>query len=147
MGGMRVKLSIDGGVRGGNPGLAAIGFVVSTVDGELVGQGGFLLEGEHSSNEAEYAALIAGLFNAHHLGATSVDVFTDSQLVHGHLTGEFRVNQQHIADYIEEVQKEERKFTEVTYTWIRRSNNKEADKITRDLLDDAMAKRGEKDGD
>lgn len=137
---MRVRLSIDGGVRGGNPGLAAIGFVISEENEEL-GRGGFILEGKHSSNEAEYAALISGLFNAHLMGATAVDVYTDSQLVHGQMTGEFRVNQQNMADYVEEVQTEEGKFTEVTYTWVKRSLNKEADKITRELLDDAMKER------
>ena len=135
---MRVSLYTDGGVRGGNPGLAALGFVIRDDEGREIGRGGFLLEGKHTSNEAEYAALISGLWNAHQLGATSVDVYTDSQLVHGQMTGEFAVRQANIAEFVEEVQIEESKFVEVTYTWLKRSANKEADGITRTILDQAM---------
>lgn len=138
---MRVALYTDGGVRGGNPGLAALGFVIRNDEGREIGRGGFLLEGKHTSNEAEYAALISGLWNAHQLGATAVDVFTDSQLVHGQMTGEFAVRQANIAEYVEEVQIEEARFVEVTYTWLKRSANKEADGITRTILDKAMEDR------
>lgn len=138
---MRVSLYTDGGVRGGNPGLAALGFVILNEEGDEVGRGGFLLEDRHTSNEAEYAALISGLWNAHRLGATAVDVYTDSQLVHGQMTGEFAVRQANIAEYVDEVQIEEAKFVEVTYTWLKRSSNKEADGITRVILDKAMEER------
>jgi ribonuclease HI len=47
------------------------------------------LEFRTTNNEAEYEAIIAGLRLALELGAESVEVQSDSQVIVGHIRGEF----------------------------------------------------------
>jgi len=86
---LRVVLHVDGGARG-NPGPAAAAAVVSSPDGEVLDEVAQRL-GETTNNVAEYRALLLGLERARALGATQVDVVTDSELVAKQLTGEYRV--------------------------------------------------------
>ena len=47
------------------------------------------LEFKTTNNEAEYEAVIAGLIMALELGAESMEVRSDSQVIVGHIRGEF----------------------------------------------------------
>jgi ribonuclease HI len=84
-----LTVRFDGGSRG-NPGPAGIGVVVEAADGTpLVTLGRFI--GNATNNVAEYHALITGLSEALKLGATSIIVRGDSELVVKHIRGQYRV--------------------------------------------------------
>ena len=139
---VRVTLHTDGGVRtggvhgptGGSTGPAAIGFVITNEDGTILRKGGMHI-GEATVQEVEYSALIAGLHNAILLGATEVDVRMDSQLVINQMSGRWAVRAEHLKEYAAEARGEAEKFEKVTYTWVPRTRNMIADRITREILD------------
>jgi hypothetical protein len=78
-------LSTDGGSRG-NPGPAAIGYVLAAPDGALLAAHGETI-GVAGANVAEYCALLAGLKHACGLGLDRVDARCDAQLVVEQLAG------------------------------------------------------------
>ena len=86
---MRVTVHVDGGARG-NPGPAAAACVLSTPDGEVLGERVQLL-GTATNNVAEYQALLLGLQAARELGATHVHVVGDSELIAKQITGAYKV--------------------------------------------------------
>ncbi|MGH2857123.1 MAG: ribonuclease HI family protein [Solirubrobacteraceae bacterium] len=82
-------IHVDGGARG-NPGPAAIGVVVSDVDGNVIHEAAEPI-GVATNNVAEYRALLRGIELAVALGATELQVVNDSELVARQLTGAYRV--------------------------------------------------------
>ncbi|HKZ51545.1 MAG TPA: ribonuclease HI family protein [Dehalococcoidia bacterium] len=79
----------DGASRG-NPGPAAIGYVVWDEEGRERAAAGRVI-GVATNNEAEYRAAIAGLEAAVALGAQRVELRLDSELVVRQLEGRYRV--------------------------------------------------------
>ncbi|PSP76074.1 ribonuclease H [Halobacteriales archaeon QS_1_68_20] len=79
----------DGASRG-NPGPAAIGWVI-TEDGRVVTEGGERI-GRATNNQAEYEALIKVLETARQFGFDAVDVNGDSQLIVRQIKGTYDVN-------------------------------------------------------
>ncbi len=140
---MRVSLNTDGGVRtggvngptGGKTGRGGIAALIRDEEGTKLFAAGMLLEGESTVNECEFSAIIFGLHNAHKLGAKTVDVYSDSQLVVNQLNGDWKIKQAHLQEYVNEVRVETAKFEKVTFTWIPREKNQQADQIARALLD------------
>ena len=57
-----------------------------------------------TNNEAEYEAIIAGLRMALELGAKSVDIWSDSQVIVGHIRGEFEAEGEKMKMYLSKVQ-------------------------------------------
>lgn len=88
-GGGRVHLYFDGGSQG-NPGPAAIGWVLVSGDG-IVAEGGERI-GEMTNNRAEYEALIRGLEVARDYGFEEIEIRGDSQLVVKQVRGEWDAN-------------------------------------------------------
>jgi ribonuclease HI len=72
-------LATDGGSRG-NPGPAAIGYVLTAADGTLLAAHGEAI-GIAGANVAEYRALLAGLEHALRLGLDRVDARCDARLM------------------------------------------------------------------
>jgi ribonuclease HI len=56
-----------------------------------------------TNNEAEYEAVIVGLRMALELGAKSVEVWRDSQVIVGHIQGEFKPNGEKMKMYLSKV--------------------------------------------
>lgn len=77
---------VDGGSHG-SPGPSGIGVVIEKPDGELIRIAKWI--GHQDNNVAEYAALLEALQRALEMKATSLQVFTDSQLVVKQMTGEY----------------------------------------------------------
>lgn len=73
----------------GNPGPAASAAVI-TAGGEVIGERTRYL-GEATNNKAEYEAVILALTAAAELGASSVTLKTDSQLVARQITGRYKM--------------------------------------------------------
>ena len=79
----------DGGARG-NPGPAAIAFVILSSEGKVLMKNSRFV-GAHTNNQAEYEALIAALESAIELHAEDVTFYLDSELVTKQVIGEYRV--------------------------------------------------------
>jgi ribonuclease HI len=77
---------VDGGSHG-SPGPSGIGVVIEKPDGELVRIAKWI--GHHDNNVAEYAALLEALRYALELKATTLHVYSDSELVVKQMTGEY----------------------------------------------------------
>jgi ribonuclease HI len=132
---VRVLLYTDGGARG-NPGPAAIAFVLQTEDGTVLASRGEAI-GIATNNVAEYSALIAGLRCALELGLADVEVRSDSELMVKQMRGEYRVKNRALQDLFSEAGRLERQLPAVTYTHVRREHNKLADRLLNDVLDAA----------
>ena len=86
---MKARLFTDGGARG-NPGPAALGYVLEAEDGTVLAAHGEAI-GVATNNVAEYRALVAGLERAAELKVGEVEVVSDSELLVKQMTGEYRV--------------------------------------------------------
>jgi ribonuclease HI len=75
------------------------GMVIITPEGEEL-NGSLRLEFKTTNNEAEYEAVIAGLGLALELGAKSVEVRSDSQVIVGHIIGEFEAKGDKMKKYL-----------------------------------------------
>ncbi|HET9888471.1 MAG TPA: ribonuclease HI family protein, partial [bacterium] len=85
----RAILHSDGASRG-NPGPAAIGFLIRDANGtELAAEGECI--GTTTNNVAEYQALLAGLRKARELGIEELEIRLDSELVVRQLNGDYKV--------------------------------------------------------
>jgi ribonuclease HI len=69
-----------------------------TLDGEELSSS-LRLEFRTTNNEAKYEAIIVGLGMALELGARSVKIQSDSQVIIGHIRGEFEVKGERIKRY------------------------------------------------
>ena len=124
----------DGASRG-NPGAAAIGVLIITAAGEKVEIKQTI--GRQTNNQAEYKAVIAALKEAVRLGAAEMLVKADSELVVKQLNGQYRVKNAGLAPLYAEVKALEAKFKSVKYRYIPRLQNREADALANQALDDA----------
>jgi ribonuclease HI len=128
-----VVLCVDGASRG-NPGPAGIGVVVQTPSGEIIRELGMAI-GEATSNVAEYEALILGLREAKSLGADSVSIQTDSQLLHHQLRGQYRVKDEKLVPRFRRVHDLLEEFTTWRITHVPREKNRVADRLANMAID------------
>jgi len=131
----KVTLHTDGGARG-NPGPAAIGVVVD-YDGKQ--EKLKKLIGVSTNNQAEYQAVIFALERAKALGAQEVDVFLDSELVQQQLNQKYKVKNADLAPLFVKVWNLSVSFKKIKYIHIGRNDNKLADALVNQALDEAMA--------
>ncbi|SMD22005.1 probable phosphoglycerate mutase [Lentzea albidocapillata] len=132
---MKVIVEADGGSRG-NPGPAGYGAVVrDKFSGEtLAERKGFI--GVATNNVAEYQGLIAGLRAARELNAETVDVRMDSKLVVEQMSGRWKIKHPSMQPLAREAQEVARDFQKITYEWIPRERNRQADRLANEAMDD-----------
>ena len=131
---MNCLIRTDGGARG-NPGPAGIGVVIENADtGEVIETHSRFL-GRTTNNQAEYRAVIVGLERCLALGADSVEVVADSELLVKQANGEYRVKHPDLARRFAEMKRLESAFTLVKYRHVRRAYNKSADKLANQAMD------------
>ena len=130
---MKVRLSTDGGARG-NPGPAAYGYVLEAEDGTVLAAHGETI-GIATNNVAEYSALIAGLERALDLGASAVEVISDSELMVKQMRGEYRVKNEALRELFLDASRLARRIGTVSYTAVRREHNELADRLVNEALD------------
>ncbi|GFZ01032.1 hypothetical protein Acr_14g0006670 [Actinidia rufa] len=82
-----------------------------------------------TNNEAEYEALLAGLRVATELGAQSLEVFSDSQLVVNQVQGDYLAKDARMIAYLGEVKAVSAKIKEFKIHQIPREDNKKADAL------------------
>ena len=87
--------------------------------------------GVGTNNVAEYSALIEALKQAHRLGAKSLEIRSDSQLLVRQMTGKYRVKNPGLARLFLEAQKLLEKFDDVKFVHIPRNLNKVADRLAK----------------
>ncbi|BCJ45131.1 bifunctional RNase H/acid phosphatase [Actinoplanes ianthinogenes] len=132
-GDLRVVVEADGGSRG-NPGPAGYGAVVKDTDGEVLLER-FAALGTTTNNVAEYSGLIAGLRAALELNATRVDVRMDSKLVIEQMAGRWQIKHPGLRPLAAEAAGLVAKFREVTWSWIPRERNRDADALANRAMD------------
>ena len=145
---LAVVIYIDGASRG-NPGQAGAGILITDGEGKrLAGISRFL--GHKTNNEAEYGALLVGVGEAKRLGATSVQVFTDSELIARQVQGIYRVKDLKLKPLHQTVMQSVKGFSSFHIESIPRELNEEADRLANQAIQQAMGKakkKGGKEGD
>ena len=124
----------DGGARG-NPGPAAIGYVILDAGGKELKRARHYL-GVATNNHAEYRALIAALEAAANLGFDHIACRLDSELVVKQLNGQYKVKEPSLKPLATEALALTRKFTQVEFTHVPREQNKIADQLVNEALDE-----------
>ena len=132
---MRVSLHCDGGSRG-NPGPAAVGVVIRDATGEVVAEVSQVI-GIATNNVAEYEAVIRGLERASELGATSVDLIGDSELIAKQITGEYKVKHPDMKPLHAAAVSALAGFEDWTIRTVPRAQNADADALVNQALDAA----------
>jgi ribonuclease HI len=131
----KIKMFTDGGSRG-NPGPAAIGVYVETLDkkyGECIG--------ETTNNVAEYRALIFGLKKLKQLLGKDktrqyeVECYLDSELVVKQLNHEYKLKDENVQKNFIEIWNLMLDFKSVKIIHILREKNKIADSLVNEALD------------
>ncbi len=129
----KLLISTDGGARG-NPGPAAIGYVVG---GKKYGE----KIGSTTNNVAEYKAAIAALKKAKQLlgktkaKTTEVELRLDSELVYKQIGGKYKILEPELQTFFIELWNLKQDFKSVEFIKIPREENKEADRMVNQALD------------
>lgn len=127
---MHATVWFDGACLG-NPGPMGGGAVVETDRERKVLSMAF---GLGTNNQAEYRGLILGLRHALGLGADSVTVRGDSQLVLRQLEGRYAVKAPGLKALHDEAKTLLGRFAKAKLEWVRREQNAEADAASRQAL-------------
>lgn len=127
-------LFTDGGARG-NPGPAAIGYVITDGSQVLAERGETI--GQATNNVAEYTALLRGLTHAKALGARTVACKLDSLLVVEQLNRNYKVKDATLGQLFTKVWNLCHDFQRVTFSHIPRAQNAHADALVNAALDHA----------
>ncbi|MFC6872008.1 ribonuclease HI [Halobellus marinus] len=131
--GGRAHVYFDGASRG-NPGPAAIGWVLVTSEG-IVAEGGERI-GETTNNRAEYEALERALAAARDYGFDEVDVRGDSELIVRQIRGEYDTNNPELRERRVRVLELLDAFDRWTIEHVPREVNDRADSLANEALDD-----------
>jgi ribonuclease HI len=132
--GGRAHVYFDGLSRG-NPGPAAIGWVVVTGDG-IVTEGGERI-GRATNNRAEYEALIRALEVARDHGFDRVEVRGDSELIVKQVRGEYDTNDPDLRERRVRVRELLRDFEDWSIAHVPREANERADDLANEAIEHA----------
>ncbi len=133
----KITIHTDGGSRG-NPGPAAIGVVIDGPTGKKE-FGEYI--GETTNNEAEYRAVIFALKKLKSLlgsdksGESQVEFVLDSELVVKQLNKEYKLKDKNIQNFFIEIWNLTFDFGGVSFRYVPREQNLEADRIVNQVLD------------
>lgn len=126
----------DGGARG-NPGPAAAGVVILK-DGAVVAEVKKYLGPVQTNNWAEYEAVVIALEKAKELGlsGSDIDFKLDSKLVVEQLMGNWKIKEPTLKPQVAKVKALLPDFGRVTFGYVPRAENKEADRLVNEALDE-----------
>lgn len=131
----KIVMYSDGGSRG-NPGPAALGVYIETLDKRY---GEYL--GTKTNNEAEYAAIVFGLKKIKALlgkakaKQAAVECRMDSELACKHLNHEYKIENEKLQPLFLEVWNLMLDFSEVKFVHVRRELNTMADAAANEAMD------------
>lgn len=131
-----VKLYVDGAARN-NPGPAGAGLYILK-DGEVVAQQGFYL-GSKTNNQAEYLALLLGLFfvRNHCSHEDFLEIISDSQLLVRQLQGAYKVKHPQLQPLFIAVKQILRSYDHVA-SHVMRHDNTYADALANKGIDEKI---------
>ncbi len=129
----------DGGSRS-NPGPSGIGVVINDKEYcQYIGEG--------TNNEAEYKAVIFALqkakstLSARKLNlSTPIEIYLDSELVCEQLSGGFKIKEESLWPFFMAVWNIRRDLKNVSFHYIPREENRQADKLVNRALDEQLSK-------
>lgn len=124
---VKVQVHTDGASRG-NPGPAGLGVVIQDASGKTLRKIKQNL-GQTTNNVAEYLAIIFALEEALELGARSVTVLTDSELVVRQLNREYKIKDAGLKPLFLVAEHLRKLFREFEIRHIPREENTAADKL------------------
>ena len=123
----KVIVNTDGASRG-NPGPAAIGATIEDEQGRLINSISQPI-GRATNNQAEYRAIITALEGAIRLGASEVEMHSDSELVVRQISGRYRVKNAALKLLYQQVKHLQSLLEGFTITHIPRQQNTVADNL------------------
>lgn len=134
----KITIFTDGGARG-NPGPAGAGAVILDEKGRTLKEISDYL-GEATNNAAEYEALIRALLAAKKLFHSAffgleVDVRMDSELIVRQMQGKYKVKAPELKPRFVQVQALIAQAKKVSFTHVRREQNKHADRLVNEAID------------
>ncbi len=133
-----LHLFSDGGSRG-NPGQAAIAYIIEDpVRGEVLTEGRERI-GVETNNVAEYRALIEGLKAAQRFQPNRLICHLDSELVVRQLNGEYQVKIPALRAFVDEIRELSAELPDVVFVHIPRADNYRADALVNRALDELPA--------
>lgn len=138
----KLIINADGGSRG-NPGPAAIGFVLRLPDGRVVEKGEYL--DKRTNNEAEYEGVIHALKKAKALLGkeecvkTDVEVRMDSELAVRQMSGEYEFHEERLWLLFRHVWNLKTYFKSIVFKYVPREQNAQADALVNKTLDQATS--------
>ena len=116
------------GACSGNPGDSGIGIVMYKDKDEIFRESKYI--GVGTNNTAEYTALLTLLKVVKMHRIEEIDIFTDSELLVKQLSGEYKIKNETLRGFIDEI-KVFRKDFKFTVSHIRRELNAEADELAK----------------
>lgn len=134
---MKIIVYTDGGARG-NPGPAAIGTVIIIPPHTKKEYSQYI--GKATNNQAEYSALIFAfkkikqIFGKNKIKDLKVECYLDSELVVNQLNGKYKILEEGLQPLFLEVWNLKIDFKNVSFNYIPREENKEADKLVNQAL-------------
>lgn len=132
--GGRAHVYVDGAARG-NPGPAAIGYVILTGEGGVVAEGGERI-GRATNNRAEYEALVRALEVADGHGFDDVRVRSDSELVVNQVRGAWETNDPDLRELRVRARELLARFDDWSLEHVPREINERADELANEALED-----------
>lgn len=123
----------DGASRG-NPGEAGVGAVITDARGRTIKELKRFL-GLATNNVAEYQAVILALEKALDLGAGSVTINSDSELVVRQIRGEYKVREAHLKELHRRVLENLNRFSRYSIHYVPREENRRADQLANEAID------------
>ncbi len=129
-----IDIFIDGGARG-NPGEAAIGFVIFKDGKELFRNGKKV--GNTTNNQAEYLALIEALnyLIEKNINSNIISIFSDSELLVNQINGKYKVKSESLIPLYKKAKSILNNFKNIKVYHISREKNRIADWILNRVLD------------
>lgn len=122
---IKAILYCDGASKG-NPGHSGIG-VVLLIKGHKITLSEYI--GLATNNIAEYTALIKGIREAKNNGVTTIDIYTDSELMTKQIIGVYKVKSPNLESLFKEVISLLKGFKKYSIKHIPRELNTEADSL------------------
>lgn len=140
----KIFINTDGGSRG-NPGPSGIGIIFFDENEKVIHKYKEYI-GKGTNNEAEYRAIIKALeivsesdwFKDNNGNGGAIICRLDSQLVVEQINGNYKIKQPHIQEFINKIRELLTNFNlKISFVYIRREQNKLADKLVNEALDEA----------
>lgn len=125
-------LSTDGGSRG-NPGPAAIGYLLTAADGTVLAAHAEAI-GIATASVAESRALLSGLEHASSLGLDRVDARCDARLVVEQVTGDRESANPRLRELRDAIREAAARIGTVIFTWVPAEANADAHALVAEAL-------------